>query len=754
MFAEFTRWAETVVRRRFTVLGVTVLALLALGAYGLGLGEHLSSSGWDDPTSESAQAARLKDQVFGHDHSADVILLYHAPEGGTIDDPEFAKTVVDSLDSLPQRYPGEISKINGAYWPTETGMTLPELFGSPDHRHAFASVAIAGSSDTEMMRNYRKVQSAFDIPGIRMEVAGGQAVAGALNDTMAHDQRRMELFAIPAVAVLLFFVFGGVVAAALPLLIGGLTVLGAWGIIRLFTTVTEVNSFVSPVVSMIGLGLAIDYGLFIVSRFREELADGRDVPEAVRRSVSTAGRTVIFSATIVITAAAGILLFPQGFLRSFAYGSMVTVALAALTAVTVLPAMLAILGRRVDWLSWNRFRRTLRSARAGADPTGPADARALPDPAGSDNAWGRFAGWVMKRPLAVGVPVCAVLLLLIAPVVHVSFGTISERFLPPDHPARLAQQHFDEIFPLRRIDPVDLVLITYDVRDIDTVLAQANRAPGLEAPFPALLQRPAQSNVFTTNTVLARSADADATIDYLRSMPLPNGTMLLVGGQPAVEKDSVDALLKRMPLMIALVFLATTVLLFLTFGSLVLPLKAAVLNLLGLGSTLGILTWIFVEGHGSGVLGFTPQPIMSLVLVLIISVIYGLSTDYEVFLLARIVEARAAGASTTEAIRTGIAGTGRIITAAALILLVVTGAFALSDLVMMQYIAVGMVAALFIDATVLRLLLVPATMKLLGELSWWAPAWMRRAHRRIHPAAPAPPVPEVTLRAKDHAPST
>lgn len=725
MFAEFAHWAEIVVRRRFTVIGVTVLGLLALGAYGLGLGDHLSSSGWDDPTSESAQAARVKDQVFGHDHSADVILLYHAPESGTIDDPAFARTVVESLNSLPQRHPAEIARINGAYWPTDTGMTLPDLFGSADKQHAFASVAISGGNDTETMRNFRKVKSSFDIPGVRMEVAGGQAVAGALNDTMTHDQQRMELFAIPAVAVLLFFVFGGVVAAALPLIVGGLTVGAAWGIIRLLTTVTEVNSFVSPVVSMIGLGLAIDYGLFIVSRFREELAAGRDVPDAVRRSVSTAGRTVIFSATIVISAAAGILLFPQGFLRSFAYGSMVTVALAALTAVTVLPALLAVLGRRVDWLGFDRFRKV-----------GP------PDAVRDGNIWGRIAGQVMKRPLAVAIPVCAALLLLIAPVANVTFGTISERFLPPEHPTRLAQQHFDEIFPLRQIDPVDLVLITYDTRNVETVLAQANRAPGLAAPFPALLQRPAQSSVFTTNTVLAADADADATIDYLRSMPLPSGTELMVGGQPAVEKDSVDALLARMPLMVALVFLATTVLMFLTFGSLVLPLKAGLLNLLGLGSTLGILTWIFVEGHGAGLLGFTPQPIMSLVLVLIISVIYGLSTDYEIFLLARIVEARAAGASTTEAIRTGVAGTGRIITAAALILLVVTGAFALSDLVMMQYIAVGMVAALFIDATILRVLLVPATMKLLGEACWWAPTWLRR--NKTHPPAPPEILPDET----------
>ncbi|NKY24660.1 MMPL family transporter [Nocardia gamkensis] len=711
MFAEFTRWTDTLVRRRFTVIGVMVAGLLALGVYGLGLGDHLSVSGWDDPTSESARAARLKDEAFGHDHIADVLLLFHAPAGKTIDDPAFAATVVGHLNSLPQRFPDQITKINASYWPTDTGLDLPDVFGSPDRDYAFASVAIRGGNDTLVMRNYRTVADEFPIPGIDMEVAGGQPVAAALNDTMAHDQRRMELFAVPAVAVLLFFLFGGVVAAALPLVVGGLTVLGAWGIIRALTTVTEVNSFVSPVVSMIGLGLAIDYGLFIVSRFREELADGHEVPEAVRRTVATAGRTVVFSAIIVVVAAGAILLFPQGFLRSFAFGAMVTVTLAALISITVLPAMLAVLGRRVDRLGFNRFH-----ARRASDRE-------------RDNPWGRVAGWVMRRPLAVAVPLVAVLVVLIAPVRDVAFGGISERFLPPQHPARTAQQHFDQVFPLRQMNPVDLVLITHDTTDVDGVVAQAGRAPGLIAPFPRAVQGPGHPNVFTTSTVLRDAHDANATIDYLRSMPLPKGTTVLIGGQPAKQRDSVDALLRRMPLMIALVFLVTTVLMVLAFGSVVLPLKAAMLNLLGLGSTLGVLTWIFVEGHGAGLLDFTPQPIMALVLVLIVAVIYGLSTDYEVFLLARIVEARAAGATTTEAVRAGIARTGWIITAAALILLVVTGAFALSDLVMMQYIAFGMVAALFIDATILRMLLVPAIMRLLGDACWWAPSWLRRGVR-------------------------
>ncbi|MEV0247499.1 MMPL family transporter [Nocardia sp. NPDC050712] len=706
--SELTRWTDLLVRRRFSVIALVAGGLLALGVYGLGLHDHLSVSGWDDPGSESAQAARLRDHAFGNDHVADVLLLFHAPPGATVDEPDFAATVTAHLDSLPQRFPGEIIKINGAYWPTETGVAVPEIFGTEQREHAFASIAIRGDDDTTVLNNYREIAGELALPGIDMEVAGGQPVALALNDTMAHDQLRMELIAIPAVAVLLFFLFGGVVAAALPLAVGGLTVLGAWGVVRFLTTFMEVNSFVSPVVSMIGLGLAIDYGLFIVSRFREELAAGREVPAAVRGAVATAGRTVVLSATIVVAAAGAILLLPHGFLRSFALGAMVTVALAAAVSVTLLPAVLAVLGRRVDWLGFNRF----HSRRADADQR--------------NNPWGRVAGWVMRRPLAVAVPVVAILVLLIVPVRDVAFGGISERFLPPEHPVRTAQQHFDELFPLRQINPVELVVITRGDADMDTVLDTANQAPGLKAPFPSPLHASSQLGVFTTSTVVRDARAADETIDYLRAMPLPQGTIMLVGGQSAIERDSVDALLHRMPWVIVLVFLLTTALMVLAFRSLVLPLQAGLLNLLGLGTTLGVLTWIFVDGNGSGVLNFTPQPIMALVLVLIISVIYGLSTDYQVFLLARIHEARTDGAANSEAVRVGIARTGWIISAAALILVVVCGAFALSDLVMMQYIAIGMVTALVVDATVLRLLLVPATMKLLGEFYWWAPKPLRR----------------------------
>ncbi len=707
----FGRWGNLVYRLRYTVLGVMVAGLLGLGAYGIGLEDHLSQTGWDDPGSDSAQAAMLSDATYGRDHTSDVIALYTAPEGKTIDDPAFSAAIINNLNSLPKDHPDQIDKVNLSYYKTETG-SQQSLAGDKSKQHAVASIAIVGDNDTELTRNFREVRDAFDIEGVDVQLAGLQPVAGTLNDTMANDVRRMEILAIPAVGILLFFIFGGVIAAALPLICGGLTVVGAWGIVRLITHFTEVNSFVSPVVSLIGLGLAIDYGLFIVSRFREELAEGYDTPTAVRRTVMTAGRTVIFSATMIIASLGGLLLFPQGFLKSVAYGAIATVSLAALSAITVLPAILSMLGPRVDALGLKRLEKTKT-----ADEI-------------ENGIWGRLTKWVMKHPLKVAIPIIIGLLLLIIPVSAIKFGGINEKYLPPDNGTRLAQQEFDQLFPGLRTNPIKLVITGAQSNQIGALKTEASKAPGLLGDF-ALPLTPTKDNVWTMTAGLTDSNNAKPTVDYLRAMSVPDGVHVGVTGTPAIEQDSISALLDRMPMMIVFVLLTTTLLMFLTFGSLVLPIKAALMSALGLGSTLGILTWIFVDGHGAELLNFTPGPIMSPVLVLIIAIIYGLSTDYEVFLLSRMVEARAMGASTTEAVRVGTAHTGRIITAAALILIVVTGAFGFSDLVMMQYIAYGMIAALIIDATLIRMFLVPATMKLLGDDCWWAPAWMKRIQERL-----------------------
>ncbi len=701
----FSRWGNLVHRSRFTVLGVMVAFLLGLAAYGASLNDHLSQSGWDDPGSEAVHAARTADGAFGRDDSGDVVALYTAPAGSTVDDPDFTRTIADAQNAMVAANPDKIAKINVSYFQQR----LPAL-ASPDKTKAIATFAIVGDNDTELTNNFRDVKDAFDIPGVDVQLAGLQPIAGALNDTMAGDIKRMELLAIPVVGVLLFFVFGGVVAAALPLIIGGLTVVAANGMVRFFTNFVPVNSFVAPVVSLIGLGLAIDYALFIVSRFREELADGRTTGQAVQRSVMTAGRTVVFSATMIVASLGGLLLFPQGFLKSVAFGAIATVALAALTAITILPAMLSVLGKRIDMLGLKRMRKTKTTEEIESGP------------------WGRLTRWVMRNPIKVTVPIVLGLLLITLPVGSIKFGGINETYLPPDNPTRVAQNVFDENFPSYRTEPLKIVLENAEGPQLGAVLREASNAPGLVERFA--IDRNENGVAVLSAGLVDRNVSSPA-IDYIRSIDVPDGVRLSVGGTPAIEQDSIAALIDRLPLMATLVVLVTTLLMFLTFGSLVLPLKAILMTTLGLGATLGFLTFIFVDGIGSELLNFTPGPIMAPVLVLIIAIIFGLSTDYEVFLLSRMVEARARGTSTSEAIRVGTSHTGRIITAAALILIVVTGAFAFSELVMMKYIAYGMIFALIVDATLIRMFLVPATMKLLGDDCWWAPQWMKRLQEKM-----------------------
>ncbi|MFE3293892.1 MMPL family transporter, partial [Rhodococcus sp. NPDC059234] len=479
-----------VYRLRFTVIGVMVALMLGLGAYGLGLENNLSQSGWDDPGSESVAAAKLADGTFGRDTNADVVLLFTAPEGKTVDDPAFAAKITQHLDQLARDNPEQILKVNGSYWSTKLA-----LFTDASKEHALASVGIAGANDTEVAANFKKVRDQFYIPGVDVQLTGLQPVTGTLNDTMANDVHRMEIMAIPAVGVLLFFIFGGVVAAALPLIVGGLTIIAANGVVKLFTQFTEVNAFVVPVVSLIGLGLAIDYGLFMVSRFREEIAEGYSTGDAVRRTVTTAGRTVIFSATMIVASLGGLLIFPQGFLKSVAYGAIAAVILAALISVTVLPAILGILGRRVDALGLKFMRKTKTTEEI------------------ENSIWGRLTQWVMKHPLKVSIPIVIGLLLLTIPIANIKFGGINETYLPPDNPTRVAQGEFNDLFPNSRSEPVKLVIEGAQGSQITQIVKEASAAPGLVEKFT--VNNPTKDGVTVFKAGLVDRNDSAATIDYL-----------------------------------------------------------------------------------------------------------------------------------------------------------------------------------------------------------------------------------------------
>jgi RND superfamily putative drug exporter len=646
-----------------------------------------------------------------------------------------------------------------------------------------------------------------------------------------------------------------VVAAALPGLIGGLTIAGALGIMRLLAEVMPVHFFAQPVVTLMGLGIAVDYGLFMVSRFREEIAEGYDTEAAVRRSVMTSGRTIMFSAVILVASSVPLLLFPQGFLKSITYAIIASVMLAAILSITVLPAALAILGSRVDalgvrWLLKFAQPDTIRSdpgnprtntlalasiptglllppvgialghlARKRIKQTGEQGAQyaligltlgyitllgglayaitASKDTLGTalywvmlgivifvavvvagvvlaryvplartpivwwlnwlaektqktktraeveKGFWGKLVNVVMKRPVAFAAPIAIAMIVLIIPLGQLALGGISEKYLPPDNSVRTAQEDFDKTFPGFRTEPLTLVIENTDGQPVtDQQVAEVrNKAmtvPGFIEPdgdpskmWQARGGESTDASVRVIQNGLINRNDAAKKVDELRSISPPRGLTISVGGTPALEQDSIHALFDKLPLMGLILITTTTILMFLAFGSVVLPIKAAVMSALTLGSTMGVLTWMFVDGHGAGLMNYTPQPLMAPMIGLIIAVIWGLSTDYEVFLVSRMVEARERGMSTAEAIRIGTATTGRLITGAALVLAVVAGAFVFSDLVMMKYLAFGLLIALLLDATIVRMFLVPAIMKLLGDDCWWAPRWMKRIQERL-----------------------
>jgi uncharacterized membrane protein YdfJ with MMPL/SSD domain len=467
--------------------------------------------------------------------------------------------------------------------------------------------------------------------------------------------------------------------------------------------------------------------------------------------VVTAGRTIAFSSVLISASVGGLLLFPQGFLKSLTYAMIASVTLAALLSITVLPAILGMLGPKVDALTvttllkvpflrdWKFSNRIITWLGAKLEKTKTASEV-------ENGFWGKLADRVMKRPLFFAVPIILGLIVLILPLGNLALGGISEKYLPPTNAVRQAQEEFDKTFPGFRVEPITLVMQSTDggpVTDAEVaqVRSEALGIPGFAEPNndPANMwrERPfldgasKDPSVRVIQNGLENRLDAKSKVDALRAMPKPHDLNLLVGGTPALEQDSVATISAKLPQMILIAVSMTTILMFLAFGSLVLPIKAALMNALTLCSTLGVLTWIFIDGHLSGLLNFTPTPLTAPVIGLIIAVIFGLSTDYEVFLVSRMVEARARGMTTEEAIRTGTASTGRLISAAALVLVVVGGAFAFSDLVMMQYLAIGLITALLLDATVVRMFLVPAVMKLLGNDCWWAPQWMKRVQERI-----------------------
>jgi RND superfamily putative drug exporter len=700
-------------RFRWLVLTIAVAVTAIAVSWGAGVFGSLSEGGFEQPGSESQRAVeRIESEVGRQD--LDLIALYSS-ETLTVTDPGFRNAVRDAAQRI--RNHAAVSHVASYY---DTGS--PALV-SEDRHATYLAVRLVDDPDTETVREVRDL---FDAEGLRTQAGGPRAVFLDVNQRVQSDITRAELISMPVLLVLLVLVFGSLVAAATPLLVGGLAIVGAFAVVRVLTLVTDVSVFSINIITLLGLGLAIDYALFLVSRFREELhragaapADrpGADpVPEAVARTMATAGRTIAVSGVTVALALSGLLIFPQTFLRSMGLGGVAAVAVAMLASLTVLPALLAVLGRRIDSL-----RLPLTRRRAAPTVTGT-----LAD----QGFWARIAGSVMRRPVLYLLGSSAVLVVLAVPFLRVEFGGADERILPAGTESRVVSERLSEQFPGGAADPIQVLVSGAPADQAARFAREITTIDGVHSAVVSANR--GESTVVTVNyDWAATSRQAQKIVAEIRDLGEPTGADVLVAGPTANLVDLLDGLAQRLPWMALVVAAVTFVLLFLAFGSLVLPVKAILMNLLSIGASFGAVVWIFQEGNLSGPLAFTPtgfieatQPILMLAL------LFGLSMDYEVFLLSRIREQWDNLGDNTAAVSSGVQRTGGIITAAALLLAVVVAAFATSGISLMKMVGVGMLVAVVLDATLVRLMLVPATMRLLGRYDWWTPRFLRGLYRR------------------------
>ena len=739
-----TRIAHVAIaRRRFVLVAAAVLFAVG-GGVGGSVAQELSSGGFQDPESESVLAEEILLDEFGTG-VPNLVLLVTVPGGAGGDVPAVDQPAVQAAGTaLTERLAATPHVDNViSYW--STGGQAPLRNDAGDK--AVVIGRITGSQD-EVDERVADIAPRFDsddagdFRGLEVEVTGFAQVFREVGEQIEHDLLRAELIAVPLTLVLLLFVFRGVVAALLPLVIGALSVVNTFLVLRVINSFTEVSVFALNLTTAMGLGLAIDYSLFVVNRYREELGHGHPPATAVVRTVRTAGRTVAFSAGTVAASLLALLVFPLAFLRSFAYAGVAVSLLAGVFSVLVLPAMLAGLGERVNAL-----------------PVGRRWRRARPE---EDGAWYRVATRVMARPGAITVGVVALLVGLGVPFLGVELGLPDDRVLPETAPSRAAADVLRDEFDSREAGATSVVArdigdtsdpaVRAAIDDYATRLSAVDGAErvdattGIYADGRRLFDEAAVRSVapqavarFDSDDSLylsvvpdhePNSVTGERFVEDLRAVAAPFDAH--VTGQSAMLVDTKDALFDRLPLAVAIIATITFALLFLMFGSVVVPLKALVLNVLSLSATFGAMVWIFQEGNLAGALDFTATGTLdSTTPILMFCVAFGLSMDYEVFLLSRIKEEHDAGADDRRAVALGLERTGRIVTAAALLISVVFVAFATSHVTFIKLFGLGLALAVLMDAFVIRGTLVPAFMRLAGAANWWAPGPLRRFHDRF-----------------------
>ncbi|MEU5976242.1 MMPL family transporter [Streptomyces sp. NPDC047315] len=724
--ARFGGWLA---RRRRLVLVSALIAVIVAVPFGADVESRLSEGGITSPGSEAARADALLNTEFSAG-SPHLVFVVKAP--GSVDGPEVAR----QGERLTAELAAERGVVQAAsYW----SLGRAEPLRAEDGRSALVLVRLAGDEDTVRKSAKRLVpQTVGERDGVEVTATGVTAVRMEIEERSSEDLVKAELLAAPVVLFILLLVFRSVVAALLPLLVGVIAVIGSFVVLRLLDLLVPVSVFSVNITTALGLGLAIDYSLFVVTRYREELAGGREVRAAIAETVRTAGRTVVFSALTVALSLSAMLVFPMYHLRSFAYSGIAVVLLAAVGSVVVLPAMLAVLGRRVDALSVPRLRRRRK----------PAPKR---DP--QSGFWHRIATAVMKRPVPFSVAVVALLLALGVPFLRVEFADSDDRVLPPSSPAYRAAQVLREDFDSREGSPVSVVLPKVDASaraaDVAAYAQEVSRLPGVTRVDAATgfyaqgrqVEPPNEASArfgSDTGTWLAVISDTEPysqqgmdLVGAVRGVPAPADA--LVGGQAALLVDSKATLGEKLPWALGIIAASTLVLLFLFTGSLLIPVKAVVLNLLSLTATFGAMVFVFQDGNLRWLVGdFVVTGMIDIdTPVLLFCVAFGLSMDYEVFMLSRIKEEYARSGDNTASVAWGLEHTGRLITAAAALVASVLLAFATSGLTPLKLLGVGLALAVVVDATLVRGVLVPAFMRLAGRANWWAPAPLARLHKRI-----------------------
>lgn len=716
------RVARLAVARPKVILAATLVLMVAALGFGMGISERLAGGGFYSPSSESQRAATALKQRFGVG-KPNLVILATDTGGGSVDDPG----AVAAGEALTRQLAATAGVTTvSSYW----GPGQSDMLRSRDGTRALIVAHIEGderefaAAARRLIGTYRDTERG----PLKLEL-GGEAVSyDDATDQLNHDLMISEAIAMPIILVLITLVFGSLTAAALPVVIGVLSIVGSLGLLTLLSAVTPVSNYALNVTTIVGLALAIDYSLLVLTRFREERIQARSLDDAIIESVRTAGRTVVFSATAASLSVLALLVFPMMYLRSIAYACIGVILLATACALVVMPAMLRLLGPRIDSLDVRRVIRRVLRRRA------PSEA-----PADEDGFWFRSSQLVMRRPVLMGGAVLLLALVLAAPFGSIRLSSADDRSLPATIESRSVGDVVRSEFPAQATAAMDVILEGSAGADqLDGYAGALSQLPHVVAVKLGLTsyvdgQRIGEKPAPEPNGAYLRvlpdvdpySDAAHTLLDQVRQTPAPD--TVYVGGLTAENVDTKEALLERVPLAAALLALAMFGVLFVFTRSVVLPLKALLLNVISLSATLGAMVFIFQEGHLQWLVGdfavtgtlATPTPI------LIICLAFGLSMDYEVFLLSRITEEYRAHGDTNLAVMRGLQRVGPVVTAAALIMSVVFIAMATSQVSFMKLLGVALTLAILFDVTLIRAILMPAAMTLMGRVNWWAPRWRR-----------------------------